>query len=171
MKTQGVKNWKSLLTIIIVILFVSCQKSDDIGYNDVTGTYVGTLTSNLANKSSEIVVTKDATVVVSSVGNQIQVNCYAEDFDTTFMLGTYDNNDEVMVCLTGEEFENMYGHMLGQGHMNGNMQNNGTEWMQHLNNEHQEGDEHFGGFDMQRHSFNYTFRMSNGDFHFQGIKN
>ena len=171
MKTQGVKNWKSILTIIIVILFVSCQKSDDIGYNDVTGTYVGTLTSNLANKSSEIAVTKDATVVVSSVGNQIQVNCYAEDFDTNIMLGTYDHNDEVMVCLTGEEFENMYGHMLGQGHMNGNMQNNGTEWMQHLNNEHQEGDEHFGGFDMQRHSFNYTFRMSNGDFHFQGMKN
>ena len=171
MKKQSVKNWKYFLTIIIVILFVSCQKSDDIGYNDVTGTYVGTLTSNLANKSSEIVVTKDATVVVNRVGNQIQVNCYAEDFDTTIMLGTYNHNDEVMVCLTGEEFENMYGHMLGQGHMNGNMQNNGTEWMQHLSNEHQEGDEHFGGFDMQHHSFNYTFRMSNGDYHFQGIKN
>lgn len=171
MKTQSIKNWKCFLTIIIVILFVSCQKSDDIGYNDVTGTYVGTLTSNLANKSSEIVVTKDATVVVNRVGNQIQVNCYAEDFDTTIMLGTYNHNDEVMVCLTGEEFENMYGHMLGQGHMNGNMQNNGTEWMQHLNNEHQEGDEHFGGFDMPHHSFNYTFRMSNGDYHFQGIKN
>lgn len=171
MKTQSVKNWKYFLTIIIVILFVSCQKSDDIGYNDVTGTYVGTLTSNLANKSSEIAVTKDATVVVNRVGNQIQVNCYAEDFDTTIMLGTYNHNDEVMVCLTGEEFENMYGHMLGQGHMNGNMQNNGTEWMQHLNNEHQEGDEHFGGFDMQHHSFNYTFRMSNGDYHFQGTRN
>jgi len=169
MKTQSVKNWKYFLTIII--LFVSCQKSDDVGYNDVTGTYVGTLTSNLANKSSEIAVTKDATVVVSSVGNQIQVNCYAEDFDTTIMLGTYDHNDEVMVCLTGEEFENMYGHMLGQGHMNGNMQNNGTEWMQHLNDEHQDGDEHFGGFDMQHHAFNYTFRINNGDFHFEGIKN
>ena len=72
MKTQSVKNWKYFLTIII--LFVSCQKSDDVGYNDVTGTYVGTLTSNLANKSSKIVVTKDATVVVSSIGNQIQVN-------------------------------------------------------------------------------------------------
>jgi len=169
MKTQSVKNWKYFLTIII--LFVSCQKSDDVGYNDVTGTYVGTLTSNLANKSSEIAVAKDATVVVSSVGNQIQVNCYAEDFDTTIMLGTYDHNDEVMVCLTGEEFENMYGHMLGQGHMNGNMQNNGTEWMQHLNDEHQDGDEHFGGFDMQHHAFNYTFRINNGDFHFEGIKN
>ena len=171
MKTQGVKNWKSLLTIIIVILFVSCQKSDEIGYDDVLGTYVGTLTSNLANKSSEIGVTEDATVVVSSFGNQIQVHCFAEDFDTTIMLGTYDHNDEVMICLTGEAFENMYGHMLGQGHMNGNMQNNGTEWMQHLNNEHQEGDEHFGGFDMQHHSFNYTFKLNNGDYHFQGIKN
>ena len=62
----------------------------------------------------------------------------------------------------------MYGHMMGQGHMNGNMHNSGSEWMQHLNNEHEDSDEHFGGFDMQHRSFKYTFRMSNGDFHFQG---
>ena len=55
--------------------------------------------------------------------------------------------------------------------MHGNMQHNSSEWMQHLNNEHQEGDEHFGSFDMQHHSFNYTFRMSNGDFHFEGTRN
>ena len=171
MKSQFIKTAIALISITSVILFISCEKSDDLNYNDVTGTYVGTLTSNLANKSSKTDLTKEATVIVSRVGNQIQVNCYAEDFDTTIMLGTYDHNDKVMVCLTGEEFENMYGHMLGQGHMNGNMQNNGTDWMQHLNKEHQEGDEHFGGFDMQHHTFNYTFRMSNDDFHFQGVKN
>ena len=65
--------------------------------------------------------------------------------------------------------------MLGQGHMNGgmmgDMQNNETEWMHHLNDEHQDGDEHFGGFDLQHHAFDYTFRMSNSANHFQGVKN
>ena len=54
--------------------------------------------------------------------------------------------------------------------MNGNMQNMSSEWMQHLNNEHQDDDEHFGGFNMQNHSFEYTFKMENGEFHFQGTK-
>jgi hypothetical protein len=171
MKPQIIKTFMIVISITAVILFLSCEKSDDLNNNDVTGTYVGTLTSNLANKSSETSIIQSATAVVLRFGNQIQVHCYTEDFDTTVMLDIYDHNDEVMVCLTGEEFENMYGHLLGQGHMNGNMQNNGTDWMQHLNNEHQEGDEHFGGFDMQHHTFNYTFRMSNDDFHFQGVKN
>lgn len=163
----------TLFSIMSLILIFSCEKSDDLINNDVTGTYIGTLTSNLSGKLGETAKTEaaPATVVVSEIGNQIQVHCFAEDFDTTVMLAIYNHNDNVMVCLTGEEFENMYGHMLGQGHMNGNMQNNETEWMHHLNDEHQEGDEHFGSFDMLHHSFNYTFRMSNGDFHFEGIKN
>ena len=169
MKTPLTKTWKILISITMIIF--SCENSDDLNYNDVSGTYTGTLTSDLSSRSSNTESIKPATVVVLRFGNQIQVHCYAEDFDTTIMLGTYDHNEEVMVCLTGEEFENMYGHMLGQVNMNGQMQNNGTEWMQHLSNEHQEGDEHFGGFDMQHHTFNYTFRMNNGDFYFQGIRN
>jgi hypothetical protein len=171
MKTHLIKIWKSIFLITIVIFLFSCEKSDDLNNIDVTGTYAGTLTSSLTNRSSNSESIKPATVVVNSFGNQIQVHCFAEDFDTSVILDIYDHNNNVMVCLTGEEFENMYGHMLGQGHMNSNMQNNGTDWMQHLSNEHQEGDEHFGGFDMQYHSFNYTFRMHNGDFHFEGLKN
>ena len=171
MKARLMKIWKVLISITVVIFLFSCEKSDDLSNNDVSGTYTGTLTSDLSSRSSNTESIKPATVVVLRFGNQIQVHCYAEDFDTTIMLGTYDHNEEVMVCLTGEEFENMYGHMLGQVNMNGQMQNNGTEWMQHLSNEHQEGDEHFGGFDMQHHTFNYTFRMNNGDFYFQGTRN
>ena len=171
MKTHLIKIWKSLFLITIVIFLFSCEKSDDINNNDITGTYAGTLTSSLTNRSSNSESIKPATVVVSSIGNQIQVHCFAENFDTTVMLDIYDHNDNVMVCLTGEEFENMYGHMLGQDNMNSHMQNNGTNWMQHLNNEHQDDDEHFGNFDMQHHTFNYTFRMNNGDFHFEGLKN
>lgn len=172
MKTQHIKIWKYLISFTVVIVLFSCETSDDLNNYDVTGTYVGTLTTSLSSsRLSETNLAIPATVVVSSFGDQIQIHCFAEDFDTSVILDIYDHNDNVMVCLTGEEFENMYGHMLGQGNMNGHMQNNGTDWMQHLNNEHQEDDEHFGSFDMQHHTFNYTFKMNNGDFYFEGLKN
>jgi hypothetical protein len=170
MKTPIIKIWKGFIPIIVVIFLFSCEKSDDLNNNDVTGTYTGTLTSSLTSRSNNSELIKPATVVVSNFGNQIQVHCSAENFDTTVILDIYDYNDNVMVCLTGEEFENMYGHMLGQGNTNGHMQNNGADWMQHLNNEHQETDEHFGGFDMQNHTFNYTFKMNNEEFYFEGLK-
>jgi len=171
MKVQPIKIWKFLISITVIIFLFSCEKSDDLNFNDITGTYTGTLTSDLSSKSSNAESINPAIVVVSNFGNQIQVHCFAEDFDTSVILDIYDHNGNVMVCLTGEEFENMYGHMLGQGNMNNHMQNNSTDWMQHLNKEHQDGDEHIGGFDMQHHAFNYTFRMNNGDFHFEGLKN
>jgi hypothetical protein len=171
MKTHLINIWKSLFLIAIAIFLFSCEKSDDLINNDVTGTYAGTLTSSLTSRSSNTESIQPATLIVSSFADQIQVHCFAENFDTTVILDIYAHNDSVMVCLTGEEFENMYGHMLGPGNMTGHMQNNGTDWMQHLNNEHQEGDEHFGDFDTQQHTFNYTFKMNNGNFHFKGIKN
>ena len=73
--------------------------------------------------------------------------------DTTFVLNHYEHNDSVMVCLNGEAFEEMYGHMMGHGGnmgngnsggMMGGMNNGSSEWMNHMNNEHEEGDEHFG---------------------------
>jgi hypothetical protein len=56
----------------------------------------------------------------------------------------------------------MYGHMLGEGHNGGmmdDMHESETEWMHHMDEEHDEGDGHFGGFDMGNHSFSYTFQM------------
>ena len=154
-----------------MIFLFSCEKSDDLNLNDVTGTYIGTLASDLSSKSINAKSIESATVTVSTIGNHIEVHCLAENFDAVVILDIYDHYDNVMVCLTGEEFENMYGHKLGHGNMNGNMSGNGTPWMQHLANEHQEGDEHFGNFDIPEHTFNYTFKMINGDYHFQGIKN
>ena len=164
------KKFKTLLSIVLVITLIACQESDDVDLNEITGTYAGTLTSNLSSKSSSSKSTNSATAVVSMVGAQIEVHCYGENFDESVMLDIYHDNDKVMVCFTGNDFENMYGHMLGQGNMNGNMHKNNTEWMQHLNDEHQDGDEHFGNFDGQHHSFDFTFKMPNGDFHFQGTK-
>ena len=160
----------SILVIAIGLLFTACDKNDDVIYNDVVGIYEGTLTASIAGKSSSSKVNNTATAEVTMVGDQIEVHCFNDDFDTTIMLNLFEDGDMINTCLTGSDFENMYGHMMGQGNMNGNMSNMGSQWMQHLNNEHQDGDEHFGGFNMQNHSFEYTFKMENGEFHFQGQK-
>ena len=157
-----------MLVIAVALLFTACNKNDDLVYSDVAGVYEGTLTTDVAGKSISSKSNNTATAVVTMVGDEIEVRCYNDDFDTTIMLNLYEDGDMINTCLTGTEFENMYGHMMGQSNMNGNM---GSEWMQHLNNEHQDTDEHFGGFNMKNHSFNYTFKMETGNFHFQGMKN
>ena len=160
-------NLKNIFLMLISLTFIACNNSDDILSNEIVGTYEGTLTLD-SGKSVESAKTLNgiATAVVNMVGDRIEVHCFGDNFDTTVMLDIYHNGDEINACLTGDEFEQMYGHMLGQNHMNGN----GSEWMQHLNNDHQVGDEHFGGFNMPKNSFNYTFRTENGGFHFQGVK-
>jgi hypothetical protein len=40
-----------------------------------------------------------------------------------------------------------------------------------MSDEHKNGDEHYGGFEMTGGTFGYTFRMASGDIHFQGTKN
>ena len=164
------KKLKIFFSFILAFTIFACDNNDDINSDDITGTYIGNITSDAAYKSNTNKSINTATAIVRKVGDKIELHCFDENFDETVMLDTYHYNDSIMVCLTGNDFRNMYGHMMGQGHMNGNMHNSSSEWMQHLNNEHEDSDEHFGGFDMQNRSFKYTFRMSNGDFHFQGTK-
>lgn len=159
-----------MLVIAVALLFTACNNNDDVVYSDVVGVYEGTLTTDVAAKSTSSKSNNTATAVVTMVGDEIEVHCFNDDFDTTIMLNLYQDGDMINTCLTGTDFENMYGHMMGQSNMNGNMQNSGSEWMQHLNNEHQDTDEHFGGFNMQNNSFDYTFKMETGNFHFQGTK-
>ena len=61
----------------------------------------------------------------------------------------------------------MYGHTLGHG----NMSQHNNQWMEHLNNEHEEGDEHFGYFDLLQQSLHCTFQIGDENYRFQGIKN
>lgn len=160
----------------MLVLFTACEK-EETNLQTVEGIYSGTL-SGLQKSTQDVADSKPATTEITVIGeNKIQVHCYAEGLDTTFMLNYYEHNDSAYVCFTGEDFEEMYGHGLGEGHMGGmmdDMHNNETQWMHHMNEEHQEGDEHFGGFDMGNHSFSYTFQMnpdnSSDDMHFEGIK-
>lgn len=170
MKTIKNKQLASILILLLGILFTACNNNDDVVYSDVVGVYEGTLTTDVAGKSINSKSNSTATAIVTMVGDEIEVHCFNDDFDTTIMLNLYEDGDMLNTCLTGTDFENMYGHMMGQSNMNGNMQNMSSEWMQHLNNEHQNSDEHFGGFNMLNNSFDYTFKMETGDFHFRGIK-
>jgi len=169
-----------LITVVIALAlfsFTACDDSDLPSDQIIEGTYVGTISDVIVKTSLK--TEGDAFAEITQIGNQtIQVHLYDVHLDTTFMLNYYEDQDHINVCLTGEDFENMYGHMLGQGHMNGGMMgdigNNETEWMHHLNDEHQEGDEHFGGFDMLNRTFEYQFfKEEEGEMHeflFSGVR-
>ena len=158
-----------ILASIAVLLFISagCEKLDKIPIDSVVGTYRGILSYEAELKS--VFPDKNAgdsamAEVISPEEGVLEVHCYGGMLDTTFILNYYENHDSVMVCLAGDEFQHMYGHTLGAGHMGGGMMNDiqkgETTWMHHMSDEHQEGDDHFGGFDMTDGSFTYSFRMS-----------
>lgn len=170
-----------LILAVVLMGFTSCEKTDDLSVNGIEGEYNGSFSVSSSLKSVQFDGAEDhGTAVVSMMGdNQIEVHCFGDEIDTTFMLDYYEHNDSVMVCLTGDDFENMYGHMLGNGHMSGGMMGDigqgESEWMHHMNDEHSEGDDHFGGFDLSENTFTYSFRMMDGAtpyyLKFHGTKN
>ena len=157
-----------IATALSVVVLAACDKSDDVSVLEVDGNYVGTLTGFDDAKSETGVNTNQAAIAeIRKTGKGlIEVHLYSDSIDTTFVLNYYEHNNSALVCNNGDDFENIYGHMLGQGHTNGgmmgDMQNSETQWTHHLSDEHQDGDEHFGGFDMQTHTFEYQLNMIDG---------
>ncbi len=178
-----------VMSVLTLVVFSSCEKADQLTLDTqaILGTYKGTISPETGLKSTND-GSFDATMDVSDAGDgKIEVHCYGGDIDTTFMLNYYENGDSTMVCLDGDAFEEMYGHMMGDGdhdnmgdssNMGGNMGNMGSnmgnmggmDWSSHMSQEHQQGDEHFGGFDMTNSTFDYTMRTDEGDLRFQGKK-
>lgn len=164
---------KVLYLNLFLFVFVSCNKEDDVNLNDVSGIYEGTITSELANKSNEKSTSingNKAIAEITMVGDQIQVYCHSENFETTLMLDLFKDNENFQVCLTENDFEEMYEHMYNFSGMHGGMMNSENQWMDHLNNNHEQDDQHFGGFDMRHNTFEYTFNMNGLNYHFQGVK-
>ena len=170
-----------ILAITGFMLLYACEKTGEPGIQSMEGTYIGTLVqeSGLKNISAALKDADDAFAEITIVEDGIiEVYCHGDHLDTTFMLNYYDHDDSIMVCNTGDDFESLYGHMLGSGHMGGPMmgdiQQGESEWIHHLHDEHDESDEHFGGFNMDEGMFTYTFRMMDqaGQYHltFQGAK-
>lgn len=158
----------TIITIISMV-FGACEKSELPSDKPIEGIYIGTIT-NLDNQKSKAYdnILEDATVEVIKIGNSmIEVQLYNTEMDTTFILNYFDNMDNVRVCLAGNDFKETYGHEFTPDHISrgmvGHIQNNETEWMHHLMDEHQPGDEHFGAFDTENNSFSYPFsRMEDG---------
>ena len=164
---------KMLYLNLFLFVFISCNKEDDVSLNTVAGIYEGTITSELANKSDAKSISindNNAIAEITMVGDQIQVYCYGEGFETTLMLDLFKDNENFQVCLTGNDFEKMYEHMYNYGGMHDEMMNNANQWMNHLNNNHGQDDQHFGGFDMKNNTFEYTFNINGLEYHFQGVK-
>jgi hypothetical protein len=164
MMRKGMRVTAAILAIAVFGL-TSCEKSDGLNVNEVEGVYEGTfsVSSSLKAASLDGGEGDHGSAEINMMGdNQIEVHCFGQEIDTTFLLDYYEHNDTVMVCLTDDDFEQMYGHMLGEGHMGGMMSdinNSETQWMHHMDDEHEDGDEHFGGFDMQEMTFSYSFKM------------
>ena len=170
----------SMIAALTFFVLAACNRTEDTSTKSIEGTYIGSLTTDGSKRVSVVVSgNESATAEVTKTDDGlVKVHCFGDELDTTFLLNYYENYDSVMVCLTGDDFNLMYGHMKGQGHMTGGMMGDivpgETEWMHHMYDEHQEGDEHFGGFDMISHTFGYSFKMMEGDstyyLKFQGVK-
>jgi len=171
-----------LILAIGLMGFTSCKKTEELPNTGFEGEYLGafSVSNSLKSTHPDDANENPGTAIVSMMGNnQIEVHCFGEEIDTTFMLDYYEHNDSIMVCLTGDDFKDMYGHMLGDGHMGGGMmgdiQNGESQWRHHMNDEHNEEDEHFGGFNMGEHTFTYSFKMMDGTtsyyLKFHGTKN
>jgi hypothetical protein len=163
-------NYLKLLLFAMVVTFVfgACHKDKSTANQSVDGTYIGSFITTSTLKSATIANGNmmDTAIVKLISNGQVNVHCFGDGMDSTFILNTFHNGDSLMVCLTGSSFEHEYGHMMGQGSMMGSgnmMGNNSTEWGQHMNGEHKVGDMHFGGFNMQNSTFGYSFKMMDGN--------
>ncbi len=158
--------------IMISMFMLSCQKEGETGILDLTksvvGTYKGTLTDGVTGN-----VSKAMADVIKSDNSIVEIHCYSDDFDSTFVMEVFENGDSLMLCNVGNDFINRYGHpRMNEHHMMGN--SNGQDWRHHMDEEHEQDDEHFGGFNMRDHSFSYRFETGDGHgdhaFEFKGKK-
>jgi hypothetical protein len=116
------KNLKLIIpgSVIILTVFLSACSKDEMqdvdGIQEITGIYTGFYYNVPLSVSHDSTAQAD---VIETGNGEISVHCYGDVLDTTFILNYYEHNDSVMVCLTGEEFEHVYGHMLGCDHILG----------------------------------------------------
>jgi len=150
-----------LILSVVLIGVTSCEKTNDQLISDLEGTYIGSF-SRLTSLKSALkdggAENEGVAEITMMENDQIRVHCYGDEIDTTFILDVYAHYDDYLVCQTGDEFRQEYGHEKGGMHM-GHMSGSQTEWMHHLEDDHEDEDDHFGAFDMGEGTFSYAFRM------------
>ena len=162
-----------ILSVAVTLLTISaCKKDSNPSAADYIGNITGTYEGNFLKDG---IIDQDSAIaeVIKTGDSQVQIHCYNENYDTTFIMDIYYNNDSIMVCPTGSSFEGMYGHMKNNDHMN-DMMGGQNEWSHHMSDNHSDGDLHFGGFNMGLSSFGYTFRSgignSNNEIVYEGVR-
>jgi len=149
----------SIIAVIVVTLIASaCNKKNEITdlTSEMTGTYIGTLTID------GLKTTSDATADVTNNGdNLIEIHCYGDDIDTTFTQRLFEDGNMIQMCSTDEDFYNEYGHNMNNQYDHHNMMkdSDGLSWSHHMDEEHKNGDEHYGNFNISSGMFNYMFKM------------
>lgn len=173
-----------LITAMAIATLAGCSKKDEPATDQsIAGTYVGTLTTSSLKSTSgrnngQVAATSTVTELNDSM---LEVHCYNDDLDTTFMLNYFNDNDSVIVCMNDSAFDEMYDDMMEHGGMMGGMmggwtdrQSGETDWQYFMDNFPHADTLQIGGFNMMNHSFGYQFEMMDGDspynLTFQGTK-
>ncbi|MBU1010653.1 MAG: hypothetical protein KKD74_10990 [Bacteroidetes bacterium] len=152
------KTLKILLVFSTVLIApASCRKNQDpfpmaSQYIDqIIGKYKGSYT--LEGQSTQYTAYGE---IGSEGGGLISIHCYGRVLDTTFAMQVYLDNDSIMLCNIGNDFNHTYGHQYGMHHSN-HYRGTSNEWMRHMMDEHQTTDRHFGSIDMVHNTFDYRF--------------
>ena len=168
---------QSFLLIVFsaaMLIVTSCNKEDDFSsamdyIKDITGDYEGSYLIIDGTRGNELAKAE----VRHLSGIEIEIHCYGDLLDTTFVLDIYANHDSMMLCPTGDNFETTYGHRKGDYHMK-HHGNDNSEWMHHLDDDHEINDLHFGGFNLSNHSLGYSFKIEQNNtteiIRFEGIR-
>lgn len=177
-------NLKSIFGIALLVgavTLTSCNKNQDVDNTpsinplakEVVGSYTGTVTNSLSNK------TEPATMTVTSTNDTtVSLHCVSNNFDSTITLKLYENSNQLMVCYVNQDFYNEYGKYPNDndfcnsksqgwdnGWCNGNNcwggNDNWNAWTNHKNTQHSSTDMHYGGFNLDNNSCNYEFVVTN----------
>ena len=133
----------------------SCSTNEEPVQRNLSNQIVGTYEGNLTSSISQQVV--PATAEITSVSSYtIQIHCLSADLDTTMVLDLYLDGHMMRVCLTGDDFKKEYGHSMSDDHP---MMGNNWTWQEHMSHEHNPNDKHYGHFDMNAKTFDYTFEF------------
>lgn len=71
---------------------------------------------------------------------------------------------------SGGTMGNSNSGMMGSGGTSSGTNGNSTSWSDHMMNDHQAGDQHYGGFDMTSETFEYLMIRPGSNYHFKGTK-
>ncbi len=187
---KNLKNTALIVFVLFSIMLTSCKKTgtnpDYLGLAiSVNGTYTGELKNSQTNQS--VPATLNVTILNDST---ISMHCVTSDFDTTMNMMLYQNEDSIMMCYTGQDFYNEYGRNLDNhnfcnskattwnsgwedNHDNwwGDQNNMWNAWNNHMNSQHKPGDQHYGGFDPNNQTCDYSFKVNSGNLTYYEIFN